>query len=411
MSAGTPPQTLSLVTEWEPHVGQVPIMLDGTRFRVVVCGRRWGKSEMGAHIAMKYAWENPGAQVWWVAPTYDDANEYGFDKMYPHLSEDMLSREPKWSKARAIYLINGSVISFRTSDRMSSLRGPGLDFLIIDECADVPREAWTQELRPTLSDHQGDALFIGTPGGRNWFYEWFQRGQVDGFDNVASWQAPTYQNPHIEDEEVDAARNDMTDREWKQEYLAQFIDDAGGVFIEVQDRNVLDYEWEEYDGEPPYVHGWDFARHQNWTVGITLDADGFLVNYVRKQQVRWGEIRATIAAVDDRYPGIHQMDASRDESIVEDMEDEGLRVEPVSFSREKNTLIDNLAVALENREVVFPHIDQLVSELQVFEYQTTPSGNIKYGAPEDWHDDCVDALALANREPETGPKRATWGSR
>lgn len=414
-TGGSDPDTLVLKDNWSPHPGQRAIIRDPTRFRVCVCGRRWGKSEMAAHLAFWYAWENPGSVVWWVGPTYDDANEYGFDKIYPYLSDDVLAKEPKWSKPREIYLVNGSVLSFRTSDRMSSLRGPGIDFLVMDECANQPREALTQELRPALSDTQGDALFIGTPGGRDWFFEWYQRGQHSDFAHVSSYRAPSVQaarfagHPLTEQEVLDA-RQDMTDREWRQEYGAVFIDDVGGVFRGVGDRNVVGYDWRSYDGDPPYRHGWDFGRHQNWTVGITLDADGFLVNFTRIQRVRWSRIQATIENVNQRYPGVHSLDATRDERIVEDLEDAGVRVEAVNFTTEKEQLIDELAIALENEELLFPGIDELVAELQVYEYEVTSGGRIKYGPPEDWNDDCVDSLALAHREPETGPRRATWGS-
>jgi hypothetical protein len=162
-----------LQTVWRPHPGQRAIMDHDARFRVVACGRRWGKSEMAAHAALEGALETPDSTVWWVAPSYDQANDYGFDKMVPLLSPDIVAGEPKRTKPRAIEFVNGSTISFRSAEREDSLRGPGLDFLIIDEAGSVPERAWTEELRPALSDTLGEMLAIGTPRGRNWFYRWF----------------------------------------------------------------------------------------------------------------------------------------------------------------------------------------------------------------------------------------------
>jgi hypothetical protein len=163
---------------WEPHPGQQVIMNHSARFRIVACGRRWGKSEMCAHLALERALEKPNESVWWVAPTYDQANDYGFDKVKPLLSPDVVSDEPKRTKPPEILLVNGSTISFRSAEREDSLRGGGgVNFLIIDEAGVAPDRAWTDELRPTLSDTLGELIAIGTPKDRNWFYRWFQRGQ------------------------------------------------------------------------------------------------------------------------------------------------------------------------------------------------------------------------------------------
>ena len=129
---------------WKPHPGQRAIMSHDARFRIVACGRRWGKSEMCAHLALEQALEEPGSTVWWVGPTYDDANDYGFDKMLPLLSPDILDGEPKRTKPRRITLVTGSEVSFRSAEREDSLRGGGVDFLIIDESASVPERAWSE---------------------------------------------------------------------------------------------------------------------------------------------------------------------------------------------------------------------------------------------------------------------------
>jgi hypothetical protein len=153
-------QVRILKTLWKPHAGQRAIMNHPARFRVVACGRRWGKSEMAAHLALEYALENGGTTVWWVAPSYDQANNYGFDKMTPLLSPNVLADEPKRTKPRQIDFVNGSSVSFRSAERKDSLRGGGLDFLVIDEAGSVPERAWIEELRPALSDTLGDMLAI-----------------------------------------------------------------------------------------------------------------------------------------------------------------------------------------------------------------------------------------------------------
>lgn len=404
----------TVVSQWSPHPGQRVIMNDESRFRVVVCGRRWGKTVMAAHLAFEYAWENPGSKVWWVAPTFTDANDLGFDTVDPLVRGDLALKDPKRTAPREHYLANGSVISYRSGERVDSLRGHGLDFLVIDEAGSVPDRAWSAELRPALADTQGRMLAIGTPRGRNWFFNWFVRGQSPDAEHaeVASWQAPTYMNPHVADSEVDAARVDMPDVQWRQEFLAEFTGDESAVFPTVRRRNFVDYALDAATGRPPYVHGWDFGRQQNYTVGCTLDATGTLVNFERIRRVSWNRIARAIRETHAKYPGEHRLDASRDNKIVTDLENEGIPIEAVRFTAStKRDMVDNLAARLESGELMLStEAAALLTELEAYELSLTPSGNVRYSAPENHHDDAVDALALAAKPRESSGTVGVWGS-
>lgn len=380
--------------DWSPHAGQQRVIDSDARFKIVGCGRRWGKTELSGHEALRRLGE-PDVLVWWVAPTYDIA-DIGFELCESIIPQPLVDGEPKRTKPKEIELINGSKISFRSADREDSLRGEGLNLLILDEAAMIPTRAWTNELRPTLSDTLGDMIAISTPKGRNWFYEWFERGQSPDHPDAVSWQAATYENPHVEDSEIDAARHELPDRVFQQEYLAEFIDESGGVFTEVRERIVEGYDHETTAGESPYVTGVDFARHQDWTVIVTLDATGQLVHFDRVQAESWPQIQRRVEQASRQFEGLVNVDASRDNKIVADLADAGVNVNPVNFSpKKKRELIENLVTRLENEEITIPDIKQLVHELQIFEYDVTPAGNVRYNAPEGFHDDCVDSLALA----------------
>jgi hypothetical protein len=384
---------------WEPHPGQRAVMDHDARFRVVACGRRWGKSEMCAHLALEYALAEPNSVVWWVAPSYQQANEYGFANVTPLLSPDVVADSPKRSKPRKITLVNGSTLSFRSADREDSLRGGGVDFLVIDEAGSVPERAWSEELRPTLSDTLGDAAMIGTPRGRNWFHRWWQRGQSADHADVASWQAPSYQNPHVPDSEIADARDDMPEHVFEQEYLAEFVDESGGVFEDVREQ-AEDYELpvEPEDAAGPYAIGVDFARMSDWTVGIVLDAGGRVVAIERLQQTSWSRIQDVVERLAETYsPNTVALDKTRDNTIVADLQDSGIGVEPVKFTASrKRTLIENLITRLETGDLVLPSgANVLINELEVFEHDMTDSGTVRYSAPSGFHDDTVDALALA----------------
>ena len=395
MAVSHTPQPARVSLDWTPHAGQRAVLESDARFRIVGCGRRWGKTEVCAHEAFRRLGE-PDTLVWWVAPTYDIA-DIGFDAVDDVIPEPLIDGSPKRTKPKAIDLRNGSRISFRSADREDSLRGEGLDLLILDEAAMIPDRAWQKELRPTLSDTLGDMIAISTPKGRNWFFEWFERGETDDHADVRGWQSSTYANPHVPDEEIDAARRELPERVFRQEYLAEFIDESGGVFTDLDER-FFTLDASPSNPSEPFAHGWDFARHQDYLVGIVLDADGRLVHFDRSQGDAWPQIQRKIERVAADYPGIVAVDASRDNKIVSDLADSlgNAVIEPVKFSpKRKRELIEDLIATMEAGELSAPEIAQLRHELSVFEYDVTPSGNVRYNAPEGFHDDCVDALALA----------------
>jgi len=388
------PKTLK--PRWTPHAGQRPIRESDARFRIIACGRRWGKTELAAYEAADRLGD-PETLVWWVAPTYDIA-DIGFDAVKEQLPPGSIA-DKKRTKPKRYELANGSAISFRSADREDSLRGEGLDLLIIDEAAMVPNRAWQNELRPTLSDTLGDMVAISTPKGRNWFRDWFERGRTDDHPDVASWQSPTYENPHVPDEEIDAARTEQPERVFRQEYLAEFIDESGGVFSELDDRLFSEsFTLEAVDGVGPYAHGWDLARHEDYLAGVVLDAEGRVVHFHRSQGDSWPAVQSTIEAAADRYEGLVAIDASRDNKVVADLSESigHARVDAVKFSpKRKRELIEDLVATIENSELTAPEIPQLRHELSIFEYDVTPSGSVRYHAPEGFHDDTVDALAMA----------------
>lgn len=398
---------------WEPHAGQGEVWQSDARFRIVACGRRWGKTELAANIAAVRGLQEPDQLLWWCAPTYPIA-EIGLNTVREALPRPLVD-EIKRTQPKAITLVNGSRISFRSADREDALRGEGLDLLILDEAAMIPERAWTAELRPTLSDTLGDMVAISTPTGRGWFYHWFERGQSEDHPDVESWQAPTYRNPHVPDDEVEAARREQPERVFRQEYLAEFVDETGGVFAELDEHLfTADHDLETFDGEPPYYHGWDLARHEDWTVGVVLDAHGALVHFDRMRGLSWPQIQRRIETAASDYEGTVAIDASRDNKLVSDLADAGLRIAPVKFSTQrKQDLVENLAAAIEGGDISAPEIPQLRHELEVFEYEVTAAGNVRYHAPEGFKDDGVDALALSNwarigkaaAEPRTETRR------
>jgi hypothetical protein len=206
---------------------QKAIVSSTARWRVAACGRRFGKSFVGIRELARFA-VPPNQKVWYLSPTYRQSKQI----IWTPLKEKLLAL--RWVKKvneqdLTLTLHNHSTISLRGADNPYSLRGVGLNFLVIDEAADVKQESWSQVLRPTLSDTNGSALFLGTPRSRNWFFDIWERGQNHEPD-WASWQFTTLQGGNVAEAEIEAARRDLDELTFSAEYLADFVSFEGRAY-------------------------------------------------------------------------------------------------------------------------------------------------------------------------------------
>lgn len=226
---------------------QQAITQDNRRFRVVIAGRRFGKTHLAIRELCFHARE-PGKEVWYVAPTYRQSKNIVWKKL-KHKLQDLRWAAKVNETELTITLKNGSTISLKGADNHDSLRGVGLDFIVLDEFADIEPEAWFETLRPTLSDKQGRAMFIGTPKGMNWAYELYQNN-MDDPTNWASYQYTTIDGGNVPVEEIEQAKKDLDERTFRQEYMATFETFAGRIYYsferihnvkpcEIADRSVL----------------------------------------------------------------------------------------------------------------------------------------------------------------------------
>ena len=213
---------------------QQEISNSNARFRVVGAGRRFGKSYLSINEMAKFA-RHPNRRILAVAPTYKQVKNVLWDDLKAMLVERNWVKKINESEL-TITLVNNSKITLRSADNFDALRGGKYDFIVIDEAADINPQAWYSVLRPTLSDTGGHGLFIGSPKGRNWFYDlWLQGGaQADW----ASFQYTTLEGGNVPPEEVEAAKRDLDPRTFEQEYLAQFVNYAGVIFYAFGEDNI-----------------------------------------------------------------------------------------------------------------------------------------------------------------------------
>lgn len=222
------------------------------RFRVLISGRRFGKTHLAIRELARFA-RHPGKMCWYIAPTYRMAKQIAWQLLKNKLIQFRWVSRFNESDLTA-YLKNGSIISLRGADKYDSLRGVGLDFIVMDEFADIKNEAWTEVIRPTLSDTGGAALFCGSPKGFNWAYDLYQRGQVQE-DNWRSWQFTTLDGGNVPPEEVEEAKRDLDPKTFRQEYLGTFETYAGLVYGDYSDHNHADCR---FDPLKPIIWTHDF---------------------------------------------------------------------------------------------------------------------------------------------------------
>lgn len=372
--------------------GQQTVLDSPARFKVVACGRRWGKTMMGQRAVIAMALD--GGTAWWVMPSYRMA-----DDVWRSLKGTLADYwDSKNEQQKLIIMPGGGSLRVRSGDDPDSLRGPSLDLAVLDEAAFLRESVWTSALRPTLSDRRGKAMFLSTPKGiGNWFHRVYGYGLDPTRSEWQSWQFPTAANPLIPPDEIEAARRDLPERVFRAEYLAEFTDDAGGVF-----RNVLQCATAAMLSAPELGHqyalGIDWGR-VDFSVAIVIDVtDQKMVAMDRFNGVGWALQRGRLAALAATWKptAIWAEENSIGGPNIEALRAEGLPVYAFTTTNtSKNELINSLALALERGRLRIVPDPVLLHELQSYTLERLPSGRFRYSAPPGGNDDTIIALALA----------------
>ena len=218
---------------------QQEVFEDPTRFKIIAAGRRCGKSRCAAWKLILEALGSDKGQVFYVAPTQGQARDIMWDVLielaHPVIKSTHVNN-------MQITMINGAKISLKGGDRPETMRGVSLKYLVIDEYADVKPEVWEQILRPALADLKGEAMFIGTPMGRNHFYELFQYAEISDDPDWKGWHFTSYDNPTLDPNEIKAAERSMSTYSFRQEFMASF---------EAMESEIFKEDWLVFDNEEP----------------------------------------------------------------------------------------------------------------------------------------------------------------
>lgn len=309
-----------------------------------------------------------------------------------------------------IELRTGGVVDMWSLDAPDAVRGRKYKRVVIDEAAMVSdlENAYQAVIRPTLTDFSGDAWFPSTPKGMGFFKRLYDLGQDPAESEWASWQIPTSENPHMPSEEIEAARNELPERIFNQEYLAQFLEDGGGVFRKIMEAAV-GVRQETALADHAYVIGVDWGKHEDFTVLSVLDTTTKeLVKLDRFNQIDYSVQLSRLETLCEKFKTktILPERNSIGEPLIEQLQRAGYRVTPFTTSNaSKAEAIDALALAFERGDLKIIPDKVLISELQAYDAERLPSGMLRYGAPAGYHDDCVMSLAIAWQAVASPPRR------
>jgi len=256
---------------------QQEVWADNTRFKVVAAGRRTGKSRLAAWLLLVNALQTNRGHVFYVAPTQGQARDIMWQLLlelgHPVIKGSHINN-------LQITLINGATISLKGADRPETMRGVSLKYLVLDEYADIKPDVWEQILRPALADQKGHTLFIGTPMGRNHFYELFKYGELGEDDTYKAWHFTSYDNPTLDPAEIDVAKKSMSSFAFRQEFMASFEARGSEMFKE---------EWVKYGEEP-----------KEGDYYIAIDIAGFEeVNKKRSKSTKLDETAIAVVKVNE----------------------------------------------------------------------------------------------------------------
>lgn len=358
-------------------------------------GRRWGKTTLGGSLGLSAAAH--GGKVAWVSPTYKNSRPlWRFAEMHCRPLDGII----RISRADQLVEMPGEgFLALFSGENATGIRSWDFDLVIVDEAATVAEETITDVIEPTLADRDGVLYCIGTPKGRNWFWQEWTKASVDESGYSAAFTAPSSANPMPTIQQAAArARERVSERTYRQEWLAEFVDDGAGVFRRIREQST---------GTPipgperghTYVIGCDWGQIEDYTVFSVIDATAKREVWLERfRRVEYALAVERLKALWDRYTptmAIPELN-SIGRPIIEQLRRANIRIMPFTMSNaSKHAVVESLAVALERGEVTLLNDPAGIAEMEAFESDRTPGGMVRYGAPAGMHDDIVIARCLA----------------
>lgn len=368
--------------------------------KVIAKGRRFGLTHGYANRAIEYLFDgiSPGL---WVDTVNGNIDKYVERYFYPVL-KNLPQKYWKWRQQKKELEICGHKLDMRSADRPELIEGFAYRFIMLNEAGIILRNEYLyyNSILPMTLDFNPDFYIGGTPKGKGLFHELAVRAADPERKDQEFFQFSSYDNPYLTEEQKQQLIDEIPRSIQEQEIYGNFLEDSSTVFRNLEACAVAKPQKPIY-GETYYV-GVDLARLQDFTVITALNSKGEQVYKDRFNEIDWAVQKKRIKNVCKQYNNAYcWVDSSGvGDPIYEDLKRDGVNVQGYKFTNEsKKQLIQCLMISLEQEKIRIFKKDVAptqYNEMVIFEYEMTPSGLIRYKAPEGYHDDCVIALALAN---------------
>lgn len=384
---------------YQPHPKQLEIANHQARFKVVSCGRRFGKTVFAINELLLNALTESDSLYWYVAPTYRQAKTIAWQMLvrnYFKLPQDL--RRGKNEQELWIQVGNNSRIELRGADNEDSLRGSGLNGLVIDEVASMRdfNYLWQEVLRPALTDKKGWGVFISTPKGFNHFYDLYQNCYKD--NDYASFHFTSYENPYLPKDEIDKARIELTEDRFAQEYLADFRKTEGLVYKEfVRSKHIFSGDYKDAMQGQIKVFGGVDPGFTNPCAAMTIRKDKDAKYFVSAEWYKKGQTDVAIADYVSALQWNETYPDPESPGFIEELKKRQVNVREVI--KGKDSIKNGINIVRElfksNRLFIHDSCRNLINELETYRYPEKRLDRNEEENPIKENDHALDALRYA----------------
>lgn len=388
------------------HSNQNRIFFESkAKVKVVAKGRRFGLTKGDANYVIEKMIEGL-SPVLWVDTVNTNIDRY-VERYFTPVLNNLPSNYWKWRQQKKELSILNSRCDLRSADKPENIEGFAYKLIVLNEAGIILKGEylWENTIRPMTMDFDPDMIIGGTPKGQNLFHDLKIKAEDDKDQRYANWEYfhyTSYDNPYIPRKVIQELEDDMPEHVKKQEIYAEFLEDSASVFRNID--NCTGSESMKPTKDRYYFAGLDLAKHVDFTVLTILDDNGNQVYFTRLNKLDWPYQKRLIIDVVRNYGAILVMDSTGiGDPIYDDLVNEGLEVEGYKFTNQsKKQLVECLMISVEQEKIKTLDEPVQTNEMRIFGYEISPSGVMRYSAPEGKHDDCVIALALANWGRENG---------
>ena len=396
---------MSTIKGYKPHVNQRvlhdSINNDPAKYYAFNIGRQFGKTMLCVNQMLYWAINQPGVQIAWVTPIYKQSK-----KVFREF-ERATTRSGLFTYNKSDLIIessNGSTIEFFSAENADGIRGNTFHYLICDEYDFIKSDVWEEVLQPTVLVKGKKVIFISTPKGKKSMFKLKQTSFVD--DRYKYFHFTSYDNPMIDPREIDSIKRTLPEHIFKQEYLAEFVDNVSSIFKNVRECIKPVGELGGHYG------GLDIGRADDYTVLSICNKQGKMVHVERWRHDEWSNIIDKVAGAIKKYKAHTYVEVNNQGDVFYEMLKKkcGNLVQPYTTTvKTKPIMIEDLAVSFEQKDISILDVEWLIDELEAFTYIYNPkTRNVKYGAPEGIHDDGVMSLALCDQARKHLSKKGTY---